>query len=120
MPHPATLPETELLKHCQLGRGRSSGPGGQHHNRVQTLVTLTHLPTVVTAHAGERRSAEQNKQVALRRLLLALAVEVRCPVPIGDARAALWSSRVSPDGHIACNPRHTDFPSLLAEALDTL
>ncbi len=118
--HPAALPEAELLKHCQMGKGRSSGPGGQHRNKVETLVTYTHLPTGIIAKAGERRSAEENRRVALRRLRLALAVEVRDPVPLGDARSDLWRSRTTPDGKISCNPRHPDFPALLAEALDML
>jgi hypothetical protein len=118
--HPAALPEDELLKHCQLGKSRGSGPGGQHRNKVETQVTLTHEPTGIAAKAGERRSAEENRRVALRRLRLALAVEVRQPVPLGDARSELWRSRCSPDGRIGCNPDHADFPALLAEALDVI
>jgi hypothetical protein len=118
--HPAALPEDELLKHCHLGRGRGSGPGGQHRNKVETQVTLTHELTGIAAKAGERRSAEENRRVALRRLRLALAVEVRRPVPLGDARSELWRSRCSPDGRIACNPDHADFPAMLAEALDVI
>ena len=118
--HPAALPDLDLLKQVSLTRGRSSGPGGQHRNRVQTLVTLHHEPTGIQAHAGERRSAEQNKSVALFRLRLALAIEVRRPVPIGDARSDLWKSRVSDGGRISCNPSHRDYPALLAEALDMI
>jgi hypothetical protein len=120
MPHPATLPDDALLKECRVGKGRSSGPGGQHRNKVETQVILTHLPTGLTAQAGERRSAAENLKVATRRLRLALATEVRTPVPIGDARSELWRSRCSPDGHIACNPGHRDYPSMLAEAMDML
>lgn len=117
--HPAAMEEEELLKECTLGKGRSSGPGGQHRNKVETKVTLTHRPTGVAAQASERRSAEENRRVALKRLRLALAVEVRRPVPIGDARSELWRRRCV-DGRIACNPAHRDYPALLAEALDML
>lgn len=120
MAHPATLSDEDLLKECQIGKGRSSGPGGQHRNKVETQVTITHLPTGVTARAGERRSAEENKRVAIRRLRLALAVEVRTVVPAGEIRSDLWRSRCTPDGRIVCNPAHRDYPSLLAEALDAL
>lgn len=120
MAHPATLSDEDLLKECQIGKGRSSGPGGQHRNKVETQVTITHLPTGVTARAGERRSAEENKRVAIRRLRLALAVEVRTVVPAGEIRSDLWRSRCTPDGRIVCNPAHRDYPSLLAEALDVL
>lgn len=117
--HPARLAEDDLLKQCELGKGRSSGPGGQHRNKVETLVRLKHRPTGVEAHAGERRSAEENRRVALFRLRLALALAVREPVPIGDARSPLWQSRARA-GRIACNPAHADYPALLAEALDMI
>ncbi len=118
--HPASLPDPDLLKQCDLTKGRSGGPGGQHRNKVETKVTLHHTPTGIEAHASERRSAEQNKSVALFRLRLNLAIHIRHPVPIGDARSALWKSRCSKEGRISCNPEHHDFPALLAEALDNI
>lgn len=117
--HPAAMTEDDLLKQCTIGKGRSSGPGGQHRNKVETKVTLTHEPTGLSAHASERRSAEENRRVALRRLRLVLATEVRHGVPLGDARSELWKSRCS-GGRIACNPEHRDYPAMLAEALDML
>jgi len=118
--HPATLDEAALLRQCRLGKGRGSGPGGQHRNKVETLVSVSHVPTGLETHAGERRSAVENRQVAIRRMRLLLAVKVRAPVPIGEARSDLWRSRCSPDGRIACNPDHRDFPALLAEAMDMI
>ena len=118
--HPAALAEADLLKQCKIGRGRGSGPGGQHRNKVETEVTITHLPTGLIARAGERRSAEENRQVAVTRVRLRLATEVRHPVPAGEIRSDLWRSRCSADGRISCNPRHADFPALLAEALDVV
>lgn len=118
-PHPASLAEAEFLKSCTLGQGRSSGPGGQNRNKVETKVTVTHLPTGISAHAGERRTAVENRRVAVFRLRLALATRVRCAVPTGDARSALWRSRCT-GGKIACNPSHKDYPAMLAEAMDTI
>ncbi|MBX3390133.1 MAG: peptide chain release factor-like protein [Phycisphaeraceae bacterium] len=122
-PHPAALTEEELLKHVTLSRGRDGGPGGQNRNKVETKVTLTHEPTGIEAQASERRSAEENRKVALRRLRLALATQHRCaPVArdsFGDVTSDLWRSRCA-GGKIACNPDHADFPSLLAEALDVI
>ncbi len=114
--HPATLSDADLLGQCTSARGRRGGPGGQHRNKVETHVTLTHTPTGVAAQAGERRSQADNKRVALSRLRLALAIAVRTQ-PSGPS--ALWSSRCR-GGGVAGNPSHGDCPALLAEALDAI
>lgn len=121
--HPCILSDYDLLTQCTLARGRSSGPGGQHRNKVQTQVTLTHKPTDLSATAGERRTGAENKRIALKRLRLTLAIEHRCDVlsrgKSGDARSDLWKSRVK-DGRIVVSESHRDLPTLLAEALDML
>ncbi len=117
--HPAALDPDQLLAQCETSRDRASGPGGQHRNKVETRITLKHIPTGHVAQAGERRSAVENQRMALRRLRLILATELRTPVPAGDARSALWISRCH-DGRIACNDEHQDFPAMLAEAMDNL
>lgn len=121
-PHPATLTGEELLGQCEWGRQRGGGPGGQHRNKVETMVRVVHGPTGIETHAGERRSAEENKRVAVWRLRLALAVQVRTPVPAGEVRSALWLRRCPEmgGGIITCNPEHADYPSLLAEAMDVI
>ena len=117
--HPARLEEGALLAQCDERRTKGSGPGGQHRNKVETKVVLTHRPTGVVGRAGERRSQEETRRAALRRLRLALAVSVRSPAAAAAAPSALWRSRCR-GGRIACNPGHGDFPALLAEALDAL
>lgn len=121
--HPAALPDEELLKHIKVSRGRDGGPGGQNRNKVETKITLLHQPTGIETHASERRSAEENRKVALRRLRLALATQIRCaPVArdsFGDVTSDLWRSRCKAS-RITCSPEHVDFPSLLAEALDVI
>lgn len=117
-PHPAAMDEQALLQQCSMRRQRRSGPGGQHRNKVETAVVLTHEPTGVQAEATERRSQAENRKVAARRLRIRLAVEVRSDVG-DDNPSSLWQSRVA-GGRIAVNPNHTDFPAMLAEALDSL
>jgi hypothetical protein len=115
--HAAALPIDKLLAECEIRRTRRSGPGGQHRNKVETAVVITHRPTGLIAEASERRSQGENREAAIFRIRLRLAVEVRHPVGPQAKPSALWLSRCR-DGKIAVNPGHADFPSLLAEALD--
>ncbi len=119
MTHPAALSEEALLKLCTLDRGRTSGPGGQHRNKVETWIGLTHRESGVVGQAGERRSRADNKRVALFRLRLALATQVRADVATSIEPSDLWRSRLS-GARIACNPTHRDFPAMLAEAMDVI
>ena len=116
-PHPAALPIDELLKQCDIRRSRRSGPGGQHRNKVETAIEIRHRPTDVLAEASERRSQEQNRQVAVRRLRILLALSVRSPLP--DKPSTRWQSRVK-GRRIAVALDHDDFAPLLAEALDAV
>ncbi len=44
---------------------RSSGPGGQHVNRRESAVRVTHLPTGITASSQNGRLQGQNKKIAI-------------------------------------------------------
>jgi hypothetical protein len=115
--HPTALDVETLLADCRLRFGRRSGPGGQHRNKVETAVVITHLPSGQSGSASERRSQAENRKTALARLRTNLALAVRCP--IREAPSKLWQSRCR-GGRIQVNPAHDDFPALLAEALDVL
>jgi protein subunit release factor A len=115
--HPAAYDDRRLLAECDVRRTRRSGPGGQHRNKVETAVVITHMPSGVRGEASERRSQEQNRQEAIFRLRVNLALAVRCESD--GSPSELWMSRLR--GHrIEASPTHDDFPALLAEALDVL
>ena len=117
--HPAAIPPETLLGECEMRRLRRSGPGGQHRNKVETAVILHHRPTGVTAEANERRSQAANRTVALSRLRVNLALEVRSARDAGAVPSTLWKSRCT-GGRISVSISHDDFPVILAEALDTI
>jgi hypothetical protein len=117
--HPAVCSPEQLWGECRVRRLRRSGPGGQNRNKVETAVSLHHLPTGVRAEANERRSQAQNRSTALFRLRVNLALEIRRPFVPSDAPSPLWRSR-SGGGMLKVSASHDDFPALLAEALDVL
>ena len=117
MSHPARLPIETLLQACSVKRTRGSGPGGQHRNKVETAIVITHLPTAVIGQASEKRSQKHNRDVAIERLRINLALAVRSETGIDTQPSELWCSRVK-SKKIQVNIKHEDFPALLSEALD--
>jgi len=117
--HPVLLPSDDLLRQCDFATGRRRGPGGQHRNKTESAVVLRHRPTGIESQAAERRSLVDNRRVALKRLRVNLALEVRSTQLAEAAPTELWRKRC-PRERIVVNPDHDDFASLLAEALDVI
>ena len=118
-PHPACLPTPVLLESCRFERTRRGGPGGQHRNKVESAIVAHHLPTGVAGQASERRSQHSNREVAIVRLRMNLAIQVRTEIAEDQKPSLLWQQRLS-GNKISVGVNHEDFPAVIAEVLDWL
>ena len=116
------LDDQTLMAQCAVDCFRASGPGGQKRNKTDSAVRLRHQPTSVTVEAAESRSQHENRVRALRRLRLAIALEVRAPVrKNGDLPKELSEVLQTTQGRtISVGQRDVRYPATIAAIFDVL
>jgi hypothetical protein len=114
------LTDAALLRQCELDTFRSSGPGGQKRNKTSSGVRLRHQPTGVVATAVEDRSQHVNKARAIRRLRLAIALNIRGEIPADYQPSELLQSCLNGQAHVVVGLRDERYPVVVAELLDVL
>ena len=83
-PPPYSLDRDLLEREVSVDVFRSSGPGGQHVNKTESALRLTHWPSGVVVIARDSPSQYRNRETAFRRLAerLARLNVVRCTGPM--------------------------------------
>ncbi len=68
-PPPYATDRKSLEREVVIETFRASGPGGQHVNKTQSALRITHLPSGVVATSQDSPSQFRNRETAFKRLV---------------------------------------------------
>ncbi len=68
-PPPYSLDRAQLEREVEVDVFRASGPGGQHVNKTESALRLTHPPSGVVVTSQDSPSQFRNRETAFERLV---------------------------------------------------
>ena len=101
------LSEEELVKLCKTDHYIATGNGGQKRNKTSSAVRLTLKDSNISVTASEDRQQSVNKKRAIRKMRIAIAMEMR-------EEAKAWQ------GQLDMNPKNAQYPLFVAFLTDSL
>jgi protein subunit release factor A len=90
-PPPYATDRETLEREVEIDVFRASGPGGQHVNKTESALRLTHWPSGVVVTAQDSPSQHRNREIAFERLaerLVRLNFVPKKRVPTRPTRAS--------------------------------